>query len=101
MNVVAKIRCGEGPVWSRLKGIARTLLQFHMPVVGPTRWLFRAFYGLHVGMREMRNWLVRFAWSEPLFRSQCESIGPGFRLERLPYMVGHGRIRLGDHVELG
>ena len=81
MSVVAKIRRGEGPVWGRLKRLAKGLLHLHVPVVGPTRWLFRAFYGLHVGVREARNWLVRFAWSEPLFRSQCESIGPGLRVE--------------------
>lgn len=99
MNLVARLRRGEGPLWGGLKQLAKAVLHFHVPVAGPSRWLFRGLYGLHVGIREGLGWLARFAWYEPLFRSQCEAVGPGFRLERLPYLVGSGRIRLGKNVE--
>lgn len=101
MILVAKLRRGEGPVWGTLKRLAKGFLNLHVPVAGPTRWLYRGLYGLHVVVREGWQWLARFFWREPLFRSQCESIGPGFRLERLPYVVGGGRIRLGADVEIG
>ena len=84
MSLVAKIRRGEGPFWGSLKRIARRMLSFHIPVVGPTRPVFRLLYQLHVAIRELVIFALRFVWCEPLFRSQCESIGDGFRMEKLP-----------------
>jgi acetyltransferase-like isoleucine patch superfamily enzyme len=99
-GVVAKIRRGEGPFWGALKRSARSVLAFHLPVAGPTRALSRALYSLHVAFREAWIWAVRFFWDEPLFRGQCEAVGPGFRMERLPYIAGRGRIRIGRDVRL-
>jgi acetyltransferase-like isoleucine patch superfamily enzyme len=65
-----------------------------------TRPLFRALHALHVGLREGRDWGLRFFWYEPLFRSQCETVGSGLRLDKLPYINGSGRIVLGNNVHL-
>lgn len=100
MSWVVKLRRGEGPVWGRLKRAARAVLSFHVPVNGLTRPAFRWLYRLHVGVREGLIWTRRFCWNEPLFRSQCESVGPGFRMEELPYLGGAGRIVLGANVRL-
>jgi acetyltransferase-like isoleucine patch superfamily enzyme len=100
MSLIANIRRGHGPVYGRLKSVARRVLQFHIPVAGPTRWLFGGLYRLHVAMREWVIWAKRFFWFEPLFRSQCESVGERFQLEVLPYIVGSGRIRIGRNVRL-
>ncbi len=98
MSLFTKIRRGEGPFWGRLKRAALAVLSFHIPVNVVTRPLFRLCYKLHVFVRETWTWARRFFWNEPLFRSQCESVGAGFRMEELPYMGGHGRIVLGDRV---
>jgi acetyltransferase-like isoleucine patch superfamily enzyme len=100
VNWVQKLRRGEGPVWGRLKRLAQAVLSFHLPVNALTRPLFRLLYGVHVGAREGWIWARRFFWNEPLFRSQCEAIGGGFRMEELPYLQGKGRIVLGERVRL-
>jgi acetyltransferase-like isoleucine patch superfamily enzyme len=100
MSIGAKIRRGEGPFWGALKGTARRVLHFHIPVAGPLRPFFGLLYGLHVGLREGLKWLLRFLWYEPLFRSRCAAVGAGLRMERLPYLYGSGRIVLGDRVRL-
>jgi serine acetyltransferase len=99
-RLTARLREGRGPVWGPLKRLARGLLAFHIPVAGPTRALFRVGYRLHVLAREGGLWALRLCWFEPLFRSQCVSVGPGFRMERLPYIAGHGRIVVGRDVRL-
>jgi acetyltransferase-like isoleucine patch superfamily enzyme len=57
-------------------------------------------YGLHVGVFEGGLWLLRFFWFEPLFRSRCTAVGPGLVIEYLPFIQGHGRIILGDDVQV-
>jgi acetyltransferase-like isoleucine patch superfamily enzyme len=100
MSWIAKLRRGEGRFWGSLKWLARKCLSFHIPVVGLTRPLFKALYGLHVAVREFLLWALRFFWYEPLFRSQCETVGEGFRMEALPYLQGKGKIALGRGVRL-
>jgi acetyltransferase-like isoleucine patch superfamily enzyme len=98
MSLTTKIRRGEGPFWGALKKAARAALRFHIPVVSPTRPLYRLLYNLHVVLRESFIWALRFFWYEPLFRSQCVSVGQGFQMEKLPYLTGKGRIMIGERV---
>lgn len=100
MSVFTKLRRGEGPIWGRLKALAKTLLSFHLPVNVVTRPVFELLYRFHVGVRESFIWARRFFWNEPLFRSQCESVGERFRMEVLPYMGASGRIVIGSGVRL-
>jgi acetyltransferase-like isoleucine patch superfamily enzyme len=100
VNWIAKLRRGDGPVWGRLKKLARAILSFHIPVNGLTRPIFRLAYRGHVAVREGGIWACRFFWFEPLFRSQCESVGREFQMEKLPYLTGSGRIVLGNGVRL-
>jgi acetyltransferase-like isoleucine patch superfamily enzyme len=100
MNVITLLRRGNGPVWGTLKRVAQAVLRLHVPVGPVTRPLFRALYALHVGVREGLLWLLRFVWFEPLFRSQCSAVGRGLVMESLPYIVGCGKITLGDNVRM-
>lgn len=100
MSLGRKLREGKGPFWGTLKRCAQAVLTFHVPVVGPTKWLFALLYKVHVAIREAWIWAKRFFWFEPLFRSQCAAVGPGLRIEELPYIQGTGRIVLGSSVRL-
>jgi acetyltransferase-like isoleucine patch superfamily enzyme len=71
-----------------------------LPVNAVTRPLWNLAYALHVGTREGLIWIRRFFWNEPLFRSQCAAVGVGFSMEELPYLNGHGKIAIADHVRL-
>ena len=101
MSLMVKLRRGQGPFWSRLKACALAVLRFHIPVVGILRPVFGFLYGVHVFFRELLAQTLRFFWYEPLFRSQCSRIGSGFTMDHLPYIVGTGRIALGDRVIFG
>jgi acetyltransferase-like isoleucine patch superfamily enzyme len=62
--------------------------------------MFRLLYCLNVGARSGLIWALRFFWYEPLFRSQCVSVGPGLEMEQMPFLVGNGVIVIGDRVKL-
>jgi acetyltransferase-like isoleucine patch superfamily enzyme len=98
MNLIVKLRRGEGPFWGRLKRLIKAVLRFHVPVFWLNRPLFSLCYYAHVGCRDGLDTALRFFWYEPLFRSQCARVGEGFQMEYLPYLQGSGRIVLGDHV---
>lgn len=100
MSLSVRIRRGEGPVWSRLKRVARAVLGCHVPVRGPVRALAQGCYGIHVIMREAIVYALRFFWFEPLFRSQCRHVGARFYMEQLPYILGRGEIEIGNGVRL-
>jgi acetyltransferase-like isoleucine patch superfamily enzyme len=100
MSIVIKLRKGEGPFWGGLKRLAHKALRLHLPADGLARPLFASLYRLHLFGREATGWALRFLWYEPLFRSQCASVGEGLRMEQLPYMTGRGRIVVGAMVQL-
>ncbi len=100
MNVEMKLREGKGSIWGRVKRLARAALSWHIPVHPTTRPIFASLYRAHVLVREGCLWALRFFWFEPLFRSQCATVGRGLRMEQLPYLHGTGRITLGRGVRL-
>ena len=100
MSLTSRLKRGQGPLWSRLKWLVRSVLAFHLPVNRITRPMWRGLYALHVLVRETWIWGRRFFWNEPLFRSQCAAVGSGLWMEELPYVQGHGRIALGSGVRL-
>src|SRR5690349_4610009 len=100
MNIANKLRRGEGRFWGTLKRCAKAILHAHLPVRGHAKPFFRLLYAAHVAAREGVSFLLRVLWYEPLFRGQCAEVGDRLYMEQLPYLVGHGRIRIGENVKL-
>lgn len=98
--MLTKLRRGEGPFWGGLKSLASAILHLHVPASGPVKPVLRAMYVGHVAAREGLAFALRAFWFEPLFRSQCRSVGSRFSMEQLPYLVGNGLIKIGDGVRL-
>jgi carbonic anhydrase/acetyltransferase-like protein (isoleucine patch superfamily) len=100
MSLRAKLRRGQGPIWRFSGSLIRRALRLHIPMNGMTRPAFRLLYRVNVMAREIWISACRFFWNEPLFRSQCAAVGRGLRMEDLPYIVGAGRIILGNDIRL-
>jgi len=75
------------------------IMGIHLPINRVTRPMFCFLYRLHIILRELMISLCRFFYYEPLFRSQCDHVGQGFRMEQLPYIQGKGRIIIDDNVQ--
>jgi acetyltransferase-like isoleucine patch superfamily enzyme len=100
MKLAAMVRRSKHPAAHSLRRLLRRLYVVHVPVSGATRPLFAGLYLVHVAVREALAWSVKAFWCEPLFRSQCERVGRGLRMEGLPYLTGQGRVWIGDDVWL-
>jgi glycosyltransferase involved in cell wall biosynthesis/acetyltransferase-like isoleucine patch superfamily enzyme len=88
----------QGGLFARI--MIGSLLRVSVPVNRLTRPFFRALYLAHVFAREALIVALKFFYYEPLFRGQCEKVGRALWMERLPYIVGKGRIVIGDFVRL-
>jgi acetyltransferase-like isoleucine patch superfamily enzyme len=96
--IALRIRRAETPFYARLKGCIKLLLTFRLPA---PRFFFpalRAIYAFRFAAPEVFRRLMVVFFREPLFRSTCEHVGKRLRLERLPSISGHARIRIGDDV---
>lgn len=99
-DLLLRAKQKEGFPWGSLRRAIQGALRLHIPVNRATKPLFSLLYNIHVAARTIVIQGLRFLWFEPLFRSQCSSVGQGFEMEALPFVVGRGRIEVGDAVRL-
>lgn len=99
-NIMLKLRRQESPFYSALYRIVKRFAALHIPVAGPLRLFYKALYNMHVALKATIAWMLRFFYYEPMFRARCERVGRGLRMEKLPYITGHGKLIIGDNVYL-
>lgn len=99
-NVILRLKKRENHLFTVLFYMAGGLLRFSIPVVGPMRLFYRISYNVHVTLKALIRWMLKFFYYEPTFRARCESVGKGLRMEKLPYITGNGKIIVGDNVYL-
>src|SRR5689334_23065273 len=100
-SFLLKIRRAETPFYARLKAIAVAVIQARLPLPRRLLPLFGVLYHLHFAVIRTYRRAILFFYSEPPFRGRCEHVGKGVTIGRLPFIAGHARIRIGDHVDLG
>ena len=87
------------PYWSAspryVKG--QRALRHGFPV---PRFIALPLYFTHTCLVRSVRWLVRFLYSEPLFRARCDTAGDGFSMRTLPDISGHTHLELGRNVRL-
>jgi acetyltransferase-like isoleucine patch superfamily enzyme len=93
-----KIRRAETPFYAAVKRAIKALLTFSVPVPHFLFPVLRALYAIRQAVPEILGRIMVVFFREPLLRSRCEHVGKRLRLERLPYITGHARIRIGDEV---
>jgi acetyltransferase-like isoleucine patch superfamily enzyme len=96
--LILKIRRAETPFYRTLKEAAKTLNSSVLPLPRFLHPLLKVGFHFQQGSLDGLRWALNYFYSEPLFRGRCVSVGKRFRLYRLPYVVGHPRIHIGDDV---
>lgn len=99
MSFIARQKRERGWAWSMAKNVHGVLTSLHLPI-GVVRPIFSAAYDAHLVFGEIGIAIVRFFYSEPLFRSKCKRVGERFKMEQLPYLTGQGQIHIGNNVRL-
>ncbi len=95
-----KIRRREGPVFDLAYRIAKGVNTFNVPDNVVLNKIAEVAYAGQIIVRETSERARGVLWAEPLFRSRCAEAGKGLYVERVPYIIGHTIIRVGDHVTI-
>jgi acetyltransferase-like isoleucine patch superfamily enzyme len=93
-----KVRRAETPFYRRLKNVAHTMRSARMPLPQFVHPALRLAYYTQHGVKHTFFWFWNRFYREPLFRGRCASMGKSFSLYRLPFILGHAEIHIGDDV---
>lgn len=97
---VLKVRRGQTPFYQSLKKIAVAATSSSLPAPRFLRPFLRALFSLHQGIWRAVMFLRSYCYIGPLFRARCESVGRRLWVSRMPWVVGHAKIYIGDQVNL-
>jgi acetyltransferase-like isoleucine patch superfamily enzyme len=97
-EILLNIKRGETPLYRRLGTAARSVASSNLPIPRFFYPVLRTLFNLHTEVFAGLRWLASYFYYEPLFRSRCESVGKSFRISRLPFVVGHTHIHIGNNV---
>jgi galactoside O-acetyltransferase len=97
-NLILRIRRGDTPTTRAIRSIAKGVRSSNLPVPGLFSPVLRALFHVTSATANAGRWGFSYFWREPLFRARCEKVGKRFRLWRLPFVVGHTHISIGDDV---
>ncbi|HEY7211065.1 MAG TPA: acyltransferase [Bryobacteraceae bacterium] len=97
-KLILNVKRGETPFYRLLRGIAKGLISSTLPLPRFLHPLLRFIFNLQSALAGFFRWAFTYFYREPIFRGRCESVGKRFQLTRLPFIIGHARIYIGDDV---
>lgn len=97
-SFILKIRRKESRFFRFLYSVANGVRTANLPLPRLLNPVLGVFYSLHMMLMGALRWTATYLYREPLFRGRCESIGRRFTLSKMPFVVGHTRICIGDDV---
>src|SRR5581483_9708638 len=97
-KLVLNVRRGQTPFYRALRSIATRFLASNLPVPALFYPALRAAFDLQNLLAHGFRWTLTYFYREPLFRARCASVGKRFRLFRLPFVMSHAKIYIGDDV---
>lgn len=97
-SFILRIKRRETPFFRFLHALAKRLSTTNLPLPRFFHPLLRALYHGHQSFFSFLRRVVALFYVEPLFRGRCESIGARFTIHRMPFVVGHAKIYIGNDV---
>lgn len=97
-SILLKIRRGETPFYRGLRDSVRWARSTTLPLPRVVHPLLKLGFKAQQAALQGLRWGFSFFVSEPLFRGRCSSVGKRFRMWRMPFVVGHANIVIGDDV---
>ncbi len=93
-----KLRRGETPFYRTAKQVAVAVRSSSLPIPGLLKPLARTLFYAHQAAWRAIAFLKGYFYTGPLFAARCESVGKQFRVCRMPFVVGHAKIHIGNQV---
>src|ERR1700751_2134130 len=99
-NLLLKIRRGDTPLYRSLRTGVKGFLESNLPVPRFLYPVLRGVFDFQNMVAHIFRWTATYFYREPLFRARCASVGKNFRLARLPFIMSHAKIYIGDNVNI-
>lgn len=101
-RLILKIKRQETPFYRFLYNFLKRVIGLEFPYIKPIHYILYKERQIRIGFF---RWLGVKVYYEPLFKSQCESIGKRFKIVRgklqgIPLISGNLVLKIGDNVTL-
>src|SRR5260370_23749650 len=100
-DLILRIKRGDTPATKLARDTYKALIHFNLPDTPATRRLYASLYYAHDAVEAGSEWARSKLLYEPMVRARFHSVGVRLRVARLPYVVGHTKITIGDDCSLG
>ena len=97
-KLILNIKRGNTPFFRMLRSIAKGLIYSTLPLPRFFNPLLRLLFNFQALIVDAFRWALTYFWREPLFRGRCEVVGKHFRVSRMPFVMSHAKIYIGDDV---
>jgi acetyltransferase-like isoleucine patch superfamily enzyme len=95
---VLKVRRADTPFYRSLKSVLKTVRGGSLPLPNALNPLLRIGFKLQASAANAFRWAIAFFWTAPLFRGRCQTFGKRVLVTKMPFVVGHAKIFVGDDV---
>jgi acetyltransferase-like isoleucine patch superfamily enzyme len=97
-SFILKVKRKESPFFLFLYRLANRFRTSKLPLPRFVSPALGFLFSLHMILMAALRWIATYFYREPLFRGRCASVGKRFTLSKMPFVVGHARIYIGDDV---
>jgi acetyltransferase-like isoleucine patch superfamily enzyme len=97
-SIMLKIRRGETPFYRRLRSTAGRVRSSTLPLPKFANPLLRFGFAVQQNFLQGLRWALSYFFYQPLFRGRCLTVGTRFHVWRMPFVVGHASISIGNDV---
>jgi acetyltransferase-like isoleucine patch superfamily enzyme len=99
-KLLLRIKRGDGPVTGALRRLAISVRAAYLPLPEFLRPLLRLAYHAHMAVGYVFRWSLTFFYYGPVFRGRCVSSGRRLHVSRMPFVIGHAAITVGNDVNI-
>ena len=100
-DLVLRIKRGDSMATRTARDVFYWAQRWNMPETKLSRALFSALYRAHDVYENTREYAVSKFLYEPMVRARFHKVGKDLQISKLPYVVGHARITIGDGCRFG
>lgn len=100
-ELVLRIKRGDSMATRTARDVYRWAQRWNLPENGVSRALFGALYRAHDVFLNTREFTTSKLLYEPMVRARFHKVGKDLQMSKLPYVVGHARVTIGDSCRFG
>lgn len=100
-DLVLRIKRGDSMATRTARDVYYWTQRWNLPETKLSRALFSALYRAHDVYENTRDYAASKLLYEPMVRARFHKVGKDVQVSKLPYVVGHARVTIGDSCRFG